>query len=364
MSNEKIAFIGWNPFQFRHISGVASNLEGCFFIVEDRSENLQQFDKKFFENENINIVIWPSKELYKLDGVFDLFICQVPFPGIEKIHKTKIMFVQYGYAKDPHNYGIWRAFGEVTCTYGSYASKRIKTFCSVVETGNPECDKWKSDAFHKNSYKKYNRFLIENKKVALYAPTWGDISSIEMYFDSIVQNLTDEYVVFVKLHHNTDLIEKKRQVYKNNKDVIIAGANDDIWELLSVSNVLISDYSGAIFDGIFAERPIVLLNVPNIFESVKEDICSLEIKERNKLGAQVESPIELKEFDEILNKAIEVRANHRMKEVLFSKCENSATEIAEIAKKCQCGEFKKTQSQIYIRDYLQKTYKYYKGLKK
>lgn len=353
--SEKIAFVGWNPFQFRHIEQIAQELPGCFYILEKKKNNIEQFDKKLFSKHNVNVITWPSEKMYKLDGVFDYIVCQVPFNGIEKFQKSKIAFIQYGYAKDPHNYGLWRALADINFTYGKYASDRIKQFTDVCESGNPECEKWLSKKFHSESIAKYSR-ILENKKTILYAPTWGDLSSVDEYIYSIITKLHFRFNIILKLHHNTDLIEKHRQELKNIPNIHIAGANDDIWELLCVSDILISDYSGAIFDGVYAEIPIILLNTKNAINSKKEDIYSLEILHRGEIGVEVNSADSLDKIEYLYNKAVEIRDRHQIKKKLFTDCEQPAKIIARELLARISSPRTKPQIQRYINEYVRKTY--------
>ena len=354
--NERIAFVGWNPFQFRHIENISDRLPGSFYIVEKRKENIGQFEESFFKKRDKNIIIWPSAEIYKLDGIFEHFVCQVPFPGIEKIIKSKIAFVQYGYAKDPHNYGVWRAFADVNFTYGKYSTDRISTYTDCVETGNPESEKWLSENFHKLAKEKFSQILDGRKKTILYAPTWGDLSSVDLYADKIIDTLSSKYNIILKLHHNTDLIEKNRQKLKNIRGVHIAGANDDIWELFCVSDILISDYSGAIFDGVYAEKPIVLLNIEGAIKSKKEDLNSLEMSLRNEIGCQIDNFNELSNFEYIIAESERIRNRYKVKGKLFSDEKIPSKLIANELLLRISQPRQKSQIQKYINDYLRTTY--------
>lgn len=349
----RIAFTGWNPFQFRHVKNIAKCIPGSMFIVEDRNNgNLSYFEESFFESYTNPVVIVKKGDMYKLDGDFDAIITQVVFHGIQKIEKSKIVMLQYGYAKEPHNYGIWRSLADLNITYGPYASRKIGQYTPIAECGNPEADDWENPVFHQKSKEIYGAVLDPSKKTILYAPTWGDLSSIELYLDKII-SLGSKYNVIIKMHHNTDIIEKRSERIKKMKNILLYGAKDNIFSLLSVSDLMISDYSGALFDGFYCKKPLVLLN-SNITASIKTDSDSLEIKRREELGSTVCSPEELDDIDNLYACAAK-KAGGELWNQLFIKsygynAQKSAIAILEAAS----GRFQLTSTQRYLREIVKK----------
>ncbi|HDT2291296.1 TPA: CDP-glycerol glycerophosphotransferase family protein, partial [Escherichia coli] len=130
-------------------------------------------------------------------------------------------------------------------------------------------------------------------KRILYVPTWGDLSSIDYYLDEVIA-LSRNYTVMLKLHHNTDFLEGERKK-KINHRIHCYGANDDVLELINESDIVISDYSGAIFDAVYFKKPIILLNNKNHYDndSLKIDKFSIEYALRPHLGYEVNNPEEL-----------------------------------------------------------------------
>lgn len=99
-----------------------------------------------------------------------------------------------------------------------------------------------------------------NEKIILYAPTWrGEIIApknmvdkfIE-YYEEIKKNIDINYKVFLKLHNMVyKYIEEKHKKYLAPFDI-------DTNQLLAVSDILISDYSGIMFDYLNTNNPIIL----------------------------------------------------------------------------------------------------------
>ena len=111
-------------------------------------------------------------------------------------------------------------------------------------------------------------------KIVLYAPTFRKNNSLEAYdlnFKEILQSLKNKFggnwIFVVKLHPH--LLTKSKNL-KIDDNVINASTYEDTQELLSISDVLVSDYSSLIFDYSLTHRPCFLY-VPDIFEYINQD---------------------------------------------------------------------------------------------
>jgi len=100
-----------------------------------------------------------------------------------------------------------------------------------------------------------------DKKIILYAPTWRDDEydkngeykfSPKLDFNLLKENLKDEYVMIVKYHYLVeDCIDWS--LYKD----FIYHFDDDITQMYLVSDILITDYSSAMFDYSVLKRPML-----------------------------------------------------------------------------------------------------------
>lgn len=105
---------------------------------------------------------------------------------------------------------------------------------------------------------------INGKKVILYAPTWRDLQGdyvrgydFELPFDvdKLFTKFGKEYVVLVKLHH---LIADNLEIDEKYKDFLInVSSEEDVMELLCLTDVLITDYSSVFYDFASAKKPIL-----------------------------------------------------------------------------------------------------------
>lgn len=113
--------------------------------------------------------------------------------------------------------------------------------------------------------------IDKNKKTILYAPTWSGNAANNPYID--MSKYTDLYE-YLKAHIDTDkyniLIKPHHVVYRNLSEEdrssgIYVSYSIDTNELLSVVDILITDYSSIFFDYMVADKPI-LFYIPDYKE--------------------------------------------------------------------------------------------------
>ncbi|WP_139892152.1 CDP-glycerol glycerophosphotransferase family protein [Bacillus sp. D386] len=101
---------------------------------------------------------------------------------------------------------------------------------------------------------------MRNKKIIAYAPTFrggpGKRSSFNIQLDlkKMAKELSDEYVLILKLHPS---VTKGVDIPKEAKDFVLNLSKNDINNVLSITDILISDYSSVIFEYALLERPMI-----------------------------------------------------------------------------------------------------------
>lgn len=324
-----VGFVGWNPFQLMQVRRLIQAMPGSSFVLESRKDYVSEFHPSLLSDPDVPVMLCKQGKVNSLDGVFDVLVFQTPFANIHLIKSSKIAMLQYGYAKEAHNYGAWRSFADLNLVYGDYAARKIGMFSPALAIGNPRFDDWHNPSWHAMQEKKFSPTLNPARKTVLYAPTWGDLSSVDQYLDEIL-NLSDKYNVLLKMHHNTEILEPTRKSRILRGNVHCFGANDDLIELLSVTDVFISDYSGAIFDAVFCGKPIVLLNGDfSAATGNKLDNFSIEYSRRSEIGLEVNDQRKLRECVQLAldNFKKNHLKNTKLKEELFVS-EPNATERA------------------------------------
>ncbi|GAB5617077.1 hypothetical protein JCM31739_19020 [Faecalimonas canis] len=131
-----------------------------------------------------------------------------------------------------------------------------------LECGTPQCDLFFQE--HNEFYNKVMKGLgLESgKKILLYAPTFRknhDLSVYNIEYDnlkiSLEQKFGGEWMILVRLHPH--LLNEVKNL-KFNEYIINATSYDDIQELLSVADAVITDYSALMFDYILTKKPCFL----------------------------------------------------------------------------------------------------------
>lgn len=103
-----------------------------------------------------------------------------------------------------------------------------------------------------------SRLGFEGKKLCLYAPTFRNSSSVEQYsldYDRVANTLkskfSSEWIIMLRLHPNI-----RRFDIKNLPPFVKNFSRyDDVQELLSAADVLLTDYSSIVYDFMLTDRP-------------------------------------------------------------------------------------------------------------
>lgn len=202
----------------------------------------------------------------------------------------------------------------------------------VIESGAPKneyliINKDSNKEREKIYWKYFNRPYDKNKKFILFCPTWRkdkrkNISELDL--NEVINNLPSEYEIIVKLHPNEGMLRKK---YANMNKRIHCFYNElvDIQELYIISDVLISDYSSAIFDYAHLNKKIIVLQEDS--EEYKKEVgWYFDIEKEYEIYANSYTPKELAE--EILAKDNEKTYNELFtSKLLTNDSENSSENI-------------------------------------
>ncbi len=344
-----VAFVGWNPFQLLHFAPIIARIPGAEVVIEKKRGIWKSLDPRSLGIPAARVHHLGARQMRELDGRFEVLVSQTPFTGIEELRETRLAMLQYGYAKEAHNYGAWRSFADVCMTYGPYASRKIAPFAPCIATGNPRFEAWLDPEFHRRARVKYAAMLDPAKKTILYAPTWGELSSHDAFAEAVAA-LSSEFNLLVKIHHVSARFGSRSRDPWRRKFSHLCGADHDLVELLAVADVLLSDFSGAIFDAIQAEVPVVLLGKAAPQEGSKSDHYSLEQARRDELGQIAATAADVAQtVHRALTSDRSTAALARLKADLFvdsaGASERAARTICELA----TGAFSPSQSQEYIR---------------
>jgi hypothetical protein len=283
----RVGFHVRNAFQVSHFRTLFKATPGALWIGKNSSK-LASFG--IGQEEPVATSRFFLRRLMERD--FDIVVSQAGPPGKGKLDHAKFVMVQYGYAKEPYNYGEWRADAHLILAYGPYAQSRFSERAPSISIGNPRWDDWNDAVFRQTAVDTLSRYMSPDRKTVLYAPTWGDLSSAPDWLGT-VEALAEDYNVLVKAHHNS---ARDAQIAETSKHPNLHFLPDhDLFALMSVSDVVVSDVSGAIFDAVLCGRPVVLVAPENLRARLgkKLDAQSIEVANRAEFGTVVKTKPDL-----------------------------------------------------------------------
>jgi CDP-glycerol glycerophosphotransferase len=132
----------------------------------------------------------------------------------------------------------------------------------ILECGFPKNDILinKPKNINEKVYKYFD--LEENTNIILYAPTFRNSFDMHLYdldYNSVLNTLRsknhENWIFLIRLHPN---ITEKSILLSYNDHVLNASLYEDMQELLLASNILITDYSGTMFDFSLMRKPVFL----------------------------------------------------------------------------------------------------------
>lgn len=265
-SDMQIGFLCTTPFHYYLFEPVKKLLSNSNYVLVESNPRQYRSAREFFRDRHV----FDAVENPQVIKDFDVLVCPFLMPLVYKENQEKI-FVRmvYGLSKATWNYGWWNMLFDEFLVYGNYDAKILSFYGPTVKIGNPKFDDW----FNGN----VEPYPVEpNKKTILYLPTYDDLSTLSWVLP-VLSKMAENFNVILKTHHGTNASELKKVFSR----VEILGGDVDILPLLASSDVVVSDYSGAIFDAILAEKPLVLADIPGAETFPSTTPSSLEHVVRN-----------------------------------------------------------------------------------
>ena len=210
---------------------------------------------------------------------------------------------------------------------------KIKELDIIGSTYLDELEKKKEIAEIKSKFKKNN-----DKRTVLIAPSWGINGLLTRFgyklIDAILEN---DFYCIVRPHPQSlivekELIEKLKDKYKDNKNLEWDFDVDNILSL-SRADVMLSDFSGVIFDYAFLfEKPAI---IPS-FTFDKRGTDAIELKDETwtlKTLPKISVSLDENNFSEIANIVSETINNETIKENILKVKEEAYMYRGEAGKR-------------------------------
>jgi hypothetical protein len=214
-------------------------------------------------------------------------------------------------------------------------SEKLRNFVSgpqVITTGMPKLDRMFNREFDRNGIMK--RLGLSGSKIILFAPTYNpELSAIEVLGDSVLKLAGNDTALIIKLHCKAKPIHRRMYDVKLANTAFIPMDEPDITPYMSVSDLMISDYSSAWLEFLAQDKPIVLVNNPGAHIDKKfDDQPEYEMRDA---GIQANNFAEVREAVESSLKDPKERSGIRQKyrDLLFDHRGTSTDRCLEVLKK-------------------------------
>lgn len=282
----QIGFACTTIFHYVHFRRIASLFENQVrFIVATPKYTNDRHEKMaaFFEENRIawceaHDLICGKVQVDAIVAPYFLPLLHFVDPAVPRIR------VLYGYAKDAWNYADWNTGFDLALVYGPYASERLRSMVPVVEIGHPRYQGPhagpQSDVMGLDGRKLSAWLAGSDRKTVLFCPTWGGLSSFQ-WFRQCLDGLLADFRVIVKLHHGISLSRDFQYRDLSGDHLFLCDETADLFDLFPVSDLVISDYSGAIFDTMLAGNRLLLINC---IPSDVKDTGVYNINKMNNIG--------------------------------------------------------------------------------
>lgn len=178
-------------------------------------------------------------------------------PALNGLARVQIR-AMYGLEKTSWNHAWWNAFYHHILCYSHYSQQALNINGNATIVGNPRFDEWHRQQVDLSALASLK--LDAKKPTLLYAPTFGDLSSIPAWAAPL-SRLSREYNLIIKLHHGTQhrpeeaaMLAEVRRYFKT-----CVTRHDMLLPLLHVADYVLTDNSGFIFDAVHAGKRTILL---------------------------------------------------------------------------------------------------------
>ena len=131
----------------------------------------------------------------------------------------------------------------------------------ILECGTPRLDAFFLNDGRSEAVK--TRYGIpEDAGIVLYAPTYRENKSMDCYkldFELLISTLErktgTEWVVLVRLHPN---VARKKDMIRYDSKIISITDYPDLYDIIPISDIVISDYSSLTFEAGLLDKPVFL----------------------------------------------------------------------------------------------------------
>lgn len=175
-------------------------------------------------------------------------------------------------------------FYDLFLCMGKYQRSKLR-FCAPEHfhfVGWPQYDRWYA-GIDIDIELLQNTFNCDRyRPVVLWQPTFGELSSIELYAP-LIEKLSSRYNIVIKPHDYTLYEEPERMAQLMSLRGVQAVLTEpfDAVYLMVLADYVLADYGNTPFGAVYTDQQLLLLNVPNAYEHPFTGMGSVDINLRN-----------------------------------------------------------------------------------
>lgn len=273
----KIAFFVWDPLQYYLYKNIVKYLPEAEYVVCDRwyqtigdrgTAHIEEITHLFEKNNcrwrvitelNNPSVVEALLKKYEILVASHMWPPLTALPEKEWFLKKKTVRVLDGCAKGLATFAPWSAYFDIALAFGPYTEENLLLLNTTRTVGYPKFDEWFSHAVNQEETQRIRPQVNPNKKILLYLPTHGGLSSLHVFTEAII-SLKERYNILVKLHRHNKLTEPDVVNLLTRGGVTLFESKDDMLSLLDAADAIISDSSSAALETLLTDKPMIILD--------------------------------------------------------------------------------------------------------
>lgn len=267
---ERFGFLIHNPEMLNHYHAVWQHLPAGSVEVAVTGKTQQDIDAVIASCQQHQLPWRDAREMLARKERYTTLVSSFPqhylrgsdSPYLPKsIGRYNLRFM-YANGKAGWNFQPWnRVYDSILC-FGPYQAEHLE-YCQdtlKIQMGYPRFDRFFNQPLDRPA-RLAELKLDPNCQTVVWLPTWSTLSSIEL-FAAAVARLQARYNVIVKPHPITITDEPARMRELERFGCVISEHIDNV-ELFQLADFLLCDYGGSAFGGIYTDRNVLLLDLPN-----------------------------------------------------------------------------------------------------
>lgn len=185
-----------------------------------------------------------------------------PATAIEFLSDTSVRFL-YSLGKTDWNLRDWNELYDLILVFGPRQADAFRRFerARILQMGYPRYDRLMRGEIDRDEL--HRRFGLDPAQPTIvWLPTWSTSSSIDAFAEPIARLATTHQVVVKPHPHTVQREEHRMELLRRLPFARLVDEPVDSVEMIALADTVLADYGGSAFGAIYADKSLLLLNVP------------------------------------------------------------------------------------------------------